>query len=78
MTTMTGMTQNLSQLINTPTRINERSQSILDLIITDSPALVQESGTWPPISTCDHEIVYSRFSFILPKKTFLYKDSVVL
>ena len=53
---------NLFQLINEPTRVNNVSESLLDLMITDSPGYVLNSGILPPISTSDHSVVFCTFS----------------
>ena len=47
---------NLFQLIDEPTRITETCQSLLDLIITDSPGHFSDWGTEP--SVADHMLVY--------------------
>ena len=53
---------NLFQLIKEPTRVNDVSESLLDLMITDSPGYVLNSGILPPISTSDHSVVFCTFS----------------
>ena len=58
---------NLFQLIDEPTRTSEYSNTLLDLIITDSPGLVLDSGTLAPISNSDHSVVYCSFSLSLHK-----------
>jgi hypothetical protein len=50
----------LHQLINEPTYITSTSSNTLDLIFTDSPGYVIESGTLPPIGTSKHAVVYCR------------------
>ena len=57
---------NLFQLINEPTRLN----SLLDLIITDSPGYVDNYGTLPPISNIDHRIIFGSLTIknLLPPK----------
>ena len=56
---------NLFQLIDEATRTSEYSNTLLDLIITDSPGLVLDSGTLAPISNSDHSVVYCSFSLSL-------------
>ena len=53
----------MEQIIETPTRITTQSANILDLIITDAPAFIQQSGVLPPVGTCDHSPVYCRINF---------------
>lgn len=57
---------NLKQLITTPTRITDISESLLDVIMISSPDLVHESGVMNlPIS--DHLPVYTVLKLKLPK-----------
>ena len=53
---------NLFQLIDEPTRTNEYSTSLLDLLITDSPGLILDSGVLAPISNSDHSVIFCSFS----------------
>ena len=48
----------LKQIIDVHTRINDISNSLLDLIIVDSEQMIIDSGTLPPVSTSDHCVVY--------------------
>ena len=45
---------NLQQMVNTPTR----QENILDLFLTNTPSLVQNTETLPSLGTSDHDIVY--------------------
>lgn len=45
---------NLYQLVDNPTRITRSGESILDLIISDSPGFFVSSGTLSPPANCDH------------------------
>ena len=56
---------NLYQLVDNPTRITRSGESILDLIISDSPGFFVSSGTLSPPANCDHCIIYANFNFIL-------------
>ena len=58
---------NLTQLVKEPTRITESVESILDLIISDSPGLFVSTGSLSPPSNCDHNIVYGKLSIFKPK-----------
>ena len=58
---------NLSQLIDEPTRITLSGETLLDLIITDSPGYCLSSGTLSPPANCDHNIVYAKFNIDLSK-----------
>ena len=66
---------NLSQLIEEPTRISLHGETILDLIVTDSPGFFISSGTLSPPANCDHNIVFANLH-ILTCKTKAYKRSV--
>ena len=48
----------LHQMINEPTYLTRTSANILDLIFTDSPGSITETGTLPPIGTSHHAVVY--------------------
>ena len=53
---------NLYQIIDEPTRITASRESILDLIISDSP------GTLSPPANCDHNLIFATLSFPVNKK----------
>lgn len=57
----------LSQLITKPTRITETTESILDVIITDSPEVFLSSVVLSPPANCDHCIVSANLSFPVHK-----------
>ena len=59
---------NLCQIISEPTNFQPHKRpSCIDLIITDQPNLVLESGTRPSLdSTCHHQIVYCKVNFKIP------------
>ena len=53
----------LHQLISEPTHIMNDSKSYIDLIFTDQPNLVIESGVHPSLHEhCHHQIVYGKLS----------------
>jgi hypothetical protein len=54
---------NLHQLITDPTRVTRTCSSLLDLIITDSPGYLLDSGTLPPLYKMDHCIVFCKVCF---------------
>ena len=62
---------NLKQLITSPTRITESSESLIDVVISSTLDLVQESGV---IETCmsDHFSVYMVLNLKLPKQPRSY------
>ncbi len=62
---------NMVQLISDPTRITPTGSSLLDLIITDSPAKVKSYGVESPLYLCDHCPIWATFDFKETKKTFL-------
>ena len=45
---------NLVQVIDTPTGLQFATNSVLDLIITESPVLVEDNDIWPTTSSSDH------------------------
>ena len=57
------LSHNLQQLIDSPIRYSPvtGTDSLLDLIVTDAPAYVSDSGVWPPIASSDHSTVFYRF-----------------
>jgi exonuclease III len=57
---------NLTQIITTPTRITDRSQSLIDVILISNPDLVRDSGV---INTAisDHLPVFATLKLKLPK-----------
>lgn len=57
-------TNNLFQLIKAPTRITKDTTSLLDLIITDSPGYIMESGVLPPMCKMDHCTIYCKLKII--------------
>ena len=71
-----GKCFDMTQLINEPAR----NQYILDLLITDSPDYIVESGVLPPISNFDHNIIYCHLktsyskNYILSRKIWLYDE----
>jgi hypothetical protein len=52
----------LTQIITDPTRYTDDNAHLLDLIITDSPLQVLDSGTRAPLSKLDHCIVYCKLN----------------
>ena len=65
------LTSNLgiTQLINEPTNFEpNKNPSCIDLIFTDQPNLVMESGTRSSLDTlCHHQITYCRFNYKVPR-----------
>ena len=55
----------LSQLINEPTRITATSQTILDLVITDSPGYCISHYMLSPPANCDHNVVIAKFNLLV-------------
>ena len=56
-------TLDLTQLINTPTRISDNVHNLRDLIFTSNVNIVHESGTFSSFLNLDHFPVYAKFSF---------------
>ena len=57
------LNNDLTQIIDEPTRITSHSATLLDLIITDSPGYVSNSGVCEPIADSDHCTTYCRTTF---------------
>ena len=53
----------LHQLITEPTRITPTSESLIDLVITDSPGYILNSGVTTPICNVDHHGVFCTVKF---------------
>ena len=58
----------LSQLICEPTNFEpNKNPSCIDLVITDQPNLILDSGTRPSLDAfCHHQIVYGKVNFRIP------------
>ena len=53
----------LNQLIQTPTHLLQNSVTCIDLVFTNQPHLVMESGVHSSLSsTCDHDIVFAELN----------------
>lgn len=59
---------NLGCLIKEPTRITDRTATILDQIIPNAPNFVKKVDVSPPVSTNDHCTVSAMFTFNLNKE----------
>ena len=57
---------NLTQIIKTPTRITDNSQSLIDVILVSSPTHVHESGVLN-IRISDHHPIYAFLTLKSPK-----------
>ena len=72
----------LTQLINEPTNFEpNKTTSCIDLIFTDQPNLVMESGTRSSLDpVCHHQITHCRFNYKVPpaptfeRKIWIYKE----
>ena len=49
--------------INQPTRITERSSSVLDQCLTNCPALIKNTGVLPPLANNDHCTIFLNLKF---------------
>ena len=59
-------TYGLQQLISDPTHILPNSSTCIDLIFTDQPNLVVDSGVHPSLHTnCHHQITFCKFNLII-------------
>ena len=59
---------NLTQLISEPTNFEPgKNPSCIDLIVTDQPNIILDSGTRASLdSTCHHQITYGKVNFRIP------------
>ena len=60
----------LTQLISEPTNFEpHKNPSCIDLIITDQPNLILDSGTRPSLDPyCHHQIIYGKINFRVPPR----------
>ena len=65
---------NLVQLISEPTRVNQCSLTILDLLITNCSGDFSNRGILSPPSNCDHSIIYGEMNIHLYKSPCLKRD----
>jgi hypothetical protein len=65
---------NLVQLISEPTRVNQCSLTIFDLLITNCSSDFSSRGILSPPSNCDHSIIYGEMNFHLYKSPCLKRD----
>ena len=57
----------LSQLVDKPTHFLENSESCIDLIFTDQPNLLLNSGTHPSLfESCHHDIIHGSVNLNIP------------
>ena len=53
----------LTQLIAEPTHVLENSSSCIDLIFTNQPNLIMDSGVHPSLhSKCHHQVIYTKLN----------------
>ena len=59
---------NLSQVISEPTNFEpDKNPSCIDLLVTDQPNLILDSGTRPSLDDkCHHQIIYGKVNFQIP------------
>ena len=58
---------NMSQVINQPTHVRQNTHSCIDLIITDQPNLIVDSGVHPSLhQNCQHDIIYGVDNLQIP------------
>jgi hypothetical protein len=62
---------NMVQLVSEPTRVKDNTLSLIDLIITDSPARVTDHGVSPAIFRSDHYLIWATLDFRAPKRSFV-------
>ena len=54
--------RNVDQLIKEPTRYNDNSESLLDLIFCYAPCLIMDSGVTSPLSNLDHCTIFCKLN----------------
>ena len=61
-------TLNLSQIVNEPTNFTPNSQpSCIDLIVTDQPNIILNSGVRPSLDPkCHHQIIHCKANISIP------------
>ena len=60
-------TNNLYQLINEPTNIRDDNMSCIDLIMTDQPAYVIETGVSQSLDNhCQHQLIFGKLNIASP------------
>ena len=60
------MSYGLQQLISDPTYLLPNLSSCIDLIFTDQPNLIVDSGVYPSLNPkCHHQITYCRCNLIV-------------
>ena len=59
---------NLSQVINEPTRITQHGATVPDLIITNCPGYFVHTGTLSPPTNCEHSLIFAKMSISLTKQ----------
>lgn len=59
----------LTQIINSPTRITDKTCTLIDLILVNSPDSIKFSGTVDLPGISDHKLIYCSYSLKKPKFT---------
>ena len=57
---------NLTQLINEPTRITRYQATISDVLITNCPNIFYKIGTHSPM--CDHSLIFAQMKICISQK----------
>ena len=65
---------NLHQHINDPTRVTSTTASTLDLIITNLPFLVKDTGVGAPVHENDHRTIYGTLNLKTVKRQAFNRD----
>ncbi len=63
----------IEQIITTPTRITEKTQSMIDVIFVNNTPRIVSSGVFP-LSISDHSLIYSTIKAGIPKSGGCYRD----
>ena len=62
----------LAQVISEPTNLEpNKNPSCIDLVVTDQPHLILDSGTRASLDPyCHHQIIYCKVNFRIPPPTY--------
>lgn len=64
--------QNLHNIIKEPTRITQKTQTLIDLFITSKKELIQESGVIH-LGISDHSLIYGVYKILVEKEKPVFK-----
>lgn len=65
---------NMYQIITEPTHYTDHSAYLLDIIITDSPGFIEQSGLLPHIGNLHHLPIFARFKYTYMSRRSFTRD----